>query len=214
MLGVVYGDIGTSPIYSMRQAFTGVTPVAITPLHVLGVLSLIFWTLIIVISLKYMTFVLQANNRGEGGIFALIALLRPWRGLERKPRHLLILFGLLGATLLYGGVIITPAISILSAVEGLGFATPLFELYVIPITIAILVLLFAFQHKGTASVGTLFGPIMVLWFAVIAGLGVASIADSAGTGGIESHLRHRLFAAWGLDQLSGVVCGLSGHHRR
>ncbi len=178
VLGVVYGDIGTSPIYALRQAFTGATPVAVAVPNVLGVLSLIFWTLVIVISLKYMTFVLRANNRGEGGIFALIALLRPWRGLDRRRRHLLILFGLLGAALLYGGVIITPAISILSAVEGLKVATPLFTPYVVPATIVILILLFAFQYKGTARVGAVFGPIMTLWFLVIAALGVASIIQT------------------------------------
>ncbi len=178
VLGIVYGDIGTSPIYGFRQAFTGVTPVAVAVPNVLGVLSLIFWTLIIIISLKYMTFVLNANNRGEGGIFALIALLRPWRNMHRRRRHWLILFGLLGAGLLYGGVIITPAISILSAVEGLKVATPLFTPYVVPITITILVLLFAFQRKGTARVGAIFGPIMALWFAVMAVLGAISIVQT------------------------------------
>lgn len=178
VLGIVYGDIGTSPIYALRQAFTGATPVAVAVPNVLGVLSLIFWTLLVIISLKYMIFVLQANNRGEGGIFALIALLRPWRGLDRRRRHLLILFALLGAALLYGGVIITPAISILSAVEGLKVATPFFTPYVVPATIVILVLLFAFQHKGTARVGAVFGPIMVAWFLVIAGLGIASIVHT------------------------------------
>ncbi len=180
VLGIVYGDIGTSPIYGFRQAFTGATPVAVAIPNVLGVLSLIFWTLIIVISLKYMTFVLQANNRGEGGIFALIALLRPWRDMDRRRRHWLILFGLLGAALLYGGVIITPAISILSAVGGLMVATPLFAPYVVPITIIILVLLFLFQSKGTARVGAVFGPVMVLWFAVMAALGIVSIAKTPG----------------------------------
>lgn len=174
-LGVVYGDIGTSPIYALRQAFTGPTPVAVDTVNVLGILSLIVWTLVVVISLKYMTFILQANNRGEGGIFALIALLRPWRGLDQRRRRLLILFGLAGAALLYGGVIITPAISILSAVEGLEVATPLFAPYVVPATVVILVLLFAFQHKGTAHIGAVFGPVMLLWFLVIASLGAASI---------------------------------------
>ncbi len=178
VLGVVYGDIGTSAIYALRQAFAGTTPVAVDAVNVLGILSLIFWTLIVVISLKYMTFVLQADNRGEGGIFALIALLRPWRGLDRRGRHLLILFALFGAALLYGGVIITPAISILSAVEGLSVATPFFTPFVVPATIVILVLLFAFQHKGTARIGAVFGPVMTLWFLVIAVLGVVSILQT------------------------------------
>ncbi len=175
VLGVVYGDIGTSPIYALRQAFTGATPVGVAPINVLGVLSLIFWTLVIVISVKYMTFILQADNRGEGGTFALIALLRPWRALDRRPRHLLILVGLFGAALLYGGVIITPSISILSAVEGLEVATPSFAPYVLPATIVILILLFAFQRKGTARVGATFGPVMAVWFLVIGGLGLASV---------------------------------------
>nr|WP_240922085.1 KUP/HAK/KT family potassium transporter [Oleiagrimonas sp. C23AA] len=178
VLGIVYGDIGTSPIYALRQAFIGTTGVAVTAGTVLGVLSLVFWTLVIIISLKYMTFVLQADNQGEGGIFALIALLRPWRHLERRRRLLLILFGLLGASLLYGGVIITPAISILSAVEGLQVATPGLERYVVPTTIAILVALFAFQSRGTARVGIVFGPVMLLWFLAMAVLGAESIVDT------------------------------------
>lgn len=175
VLGIVYGDIGTSPIYALQQAFTGDTPVSIDPVNVLGILSLIFWTLILIISLKYMTFVLKEDNRGEGGIFALIALLKPWRNVDRWPRLALILLGLFGASLLYGGVIITPAISVLSAVEGLKIATPLFSPYVIPITLTILVLLFAFQHKGTERVGSIFGPVMMLWFLTIGALGLISI---------------------------------------
>ena len=178
VLGVVYGDIGTSPIYALRQAFAGETPVPVDAVDVLGVLSLVFWTLILVISLKYMTFVLKQDNRGEGGIFALIALLKPWRNLDRWPRRALILLGLFGASLLYGGVIITPAISVLSAVEGLEIATPLFHPYVVPITLVILVLLFAFQHKGTERVGSVFGPVMLLWFLTIGTLGAISIAHA------------------------------------
>ncbi|HET7307773.1 MAG TPA: potassium transporter Kup [Gammaproteobacteria bacterium] len=177
VLGVVYGDIGTSPIYSFRACFEGANPVPVNPTDVLGVLSLIFWTLILVISLKYMTFVLRADNRGEGGIFALIGLLRPWKGLERRRRWLLIMTGLFGAALLYGGIMITPAISILSAVEGLEVATPAFAPYVIPLTIIILLLLFAFQKHGTAKVGAVFGPIMVVWFVVLAGLGISAIVN-------------------------------------
>lgn len=176
----VYGDIGTTPTYGFRQAFTGVTPVAAAIPSVLGVLSLVFWTLIIIISLKYMTFVLQANNRGEGGIFALITLLPPWRSMDRRRRHWLILFALPGAALLYGGLIITPAISILSAVEGLKVAMPFFTPYVVSITVIILVLLFLFQSKGTERVGAVFGPVMALWFAVIGGLGIVSIARTPG----------------------------------
>ncbi|HET7370216.1 MAG TPA: potassium transporter Kup [Gammaproteobacteria bacterium] len=177
VLGVVYGDIGTSPIYAFRACFEGANPVAVNPTDVLGLLSLIFWTLILVISLKYMTFVLRADNRGEGGIFALIGLLRPWKGLERRRRWLLIMTGLFGAALLYGGIMITPAISILSAVEGLTVATSAFGDFVIPLTIIILVLLFAFQKHGTAKVGAVFGPIMVVWFVVLAVLGLSAIVQ-------------------------------------
>ncbi|HET7675569.1 MAG TPA: potassium transporter Kup [Gammaproteobacteria bacterium] len=176
VLGVVYGDIGTSMLYSLRACFEGANPVPVNPVDVLGVLSLIFWTLILVISLKYMTFVLRADNRGEGGIFALIGLLRPWRGLERRGRRwLLIMSGLFGAALLYGGIMITPAISILSAVEGLEVAAPALASYVIPLTIIILLLLFVFQRHGTARVGAVFGPVMAVWFVTIAALGLNAI---------------------------------------
>ncbi|MGH8427824.1 MAG: potassium transporter Kup [Gammaproteobacteria bacterium] len=175
VLGVVYGDLGTSTIYALHTCFQGANPLAVNETNVLGLLSLIFWTLIVVISLKYMTFVLRADNRGEGGIFALIALLRPWKDMDRRRRHALILLGLFGAAVLYGGVMITPAISILSAVEGLEIAAPGFNPWVIPITIVILILLFAFQRRGTARVGTVFGPVMVLWFLTLAILGVIGI---------------------------------------
>jgi len=177
VLGIVYGDIGTSPIYALRECFRGLTPVAITTANILGILSLIFWTLIIVISVKYMAFILRANNRGEGGIFALLALLRPERAQDNPARRALILLGLFGAGLLYGGTMLTPAISVLSAVEGLEVAAPGLEPYVVPVTILILVALFSLQKGGTARVGTLFGPIMVLWFLALAAMGLASIVQ-------------------------------------
>lgn len=177
VLGVVYGDIGTSPIYALRECFRGVSPVPVNEANILGILSLIFWALILVISLKYMVFILRANNRGEGGIFALLALLRPDENQDRLTRRFLILFGLFGAALLYGGTMLTPAISVLSAVEGLEVATPALHSYVLPVTIGILFALFALQRHGTAKVGALFGPIMVLWFAVLATLGIASIVQ-------------------------------------
>ncbi|MCC0042716.1 MAG: potassium transporter Kup [Rhodobiaceae bacterium] len=176
VLGIVYGDIGTSPIYALRECFRGVSPVAITTPNILGILSLIFWALIIVISVKYMLFILRANNHGEGGIFALLALLRPDLSEDRLPRQALILLGLFGAGLLYGGTMLTPAISVLSAVEGLEVAAPGLEHYVLPITVVILVALFTLQKHGTARVGALFGPVMVLWFLVLAALGLCSIA--------------------------------------
>jgi KUP system potassium uptake protein len=175
VLGVVYGDIGTSPIYALRQCFSGVSPVAVSVLNVYGVLSLIFWTLILVISIKYMTFVLRADNRGEGGIFALLALLRPDQGRERWTRNTLLLIGIAGAAMLYGGTMITPAISVLSAVEGLQVAAPGLHSYIIPITVAILFALFVVQRHGTAKLGAVFGPLMLLWFLVLAALGIRGI---------------------------------------
>jgi KUP system potassium uptake protein len=176
VLGVVYGDIGTSPIYALRECFNGVHPLPVSDANVLGVLSLVLWTLLTIISLKYMVFVLRADNRGEGGILALLALLRPWRNLDRKSRWALVMLGLFGASLLYGDMMITPAISILSAVEGLGVATHAFERYVVVITVGILIALFALQRRGTAGVGALFGPIIVVWFTTLALLGVYGIA--------------------------------------
>ncbi|MEP6548557.1 MAG: potassium transporter Kup [Gammaproteobacteria bacterium] len=175
VLGVVYGDIGTSPIYALRQCFFGETPLAVTTGNVLGVLSLIFWTLLIVISLKYMRFVLQADNRGEGGTFALLALLRPHHRRRRASRRALILLGVLGASMLYGGIMITPAISVLSAVEGLTVAAPQFAGWVIPLTVVILIALFFVQRRGTAKVGALFGPVMFIWFVALAALGFRGI---------------------------------------
>lgn len=167
-------SIGTSPIYALRACFRGVSPIPITEGNILGILSLIFWALIIVISLKYMVFILRANNHGEGGIFALLALLRPEQDQDSRRRRTLILIGLFGAGLLYGGTMLTPAISVLSAVEGLEVAAPTLQSYVLPITI-ILALLFAMQKFGTAKVGAMFGPIMVVWFLTLAALGMNSI---------------------------------------
>ncbi len=179
VLGVVYGDLGTSAIYSLHAVFTGGAHLlAPSAVNVLGIVSLVFWTLIVIVSLKYMTFVLRADNRGEGGTFALIALLRPWRHIDRLPRRALVLVGLAGAAMLYAGVMITPAISILSAVEGLKYASPEMQRYVIPVTLVILVLLFAVQRFGTARVGAAFGPIMALWFLAIAALGVYGILQA------------------------------------
>jgi len=177
VLGVVYGDIGTSPIYALRETFAGKHPIPVTPENVLGVLSLIFWSLILIISVKYMMFVLRADNRGEGGIFALLALLKPEANQDRISRRVLILLGILGASMLYGGAVITPAISVLSAVEGLRVAAPALDNYIVPITIAILAGLFAIQHHGTAKVGAIFGPLTLVWFLVLAVLGIRGIIE-------------------------------------
>lgn len=174
-LGIVYGDIGTSPLYALRECFFGPhAAVAPTTENVLGVLSLIFWSLIIVISIKYLVFVMRADNRGEGGILALMSLVRPDGSPMRKIGWVVIL-GLFGAALLYGDGMITPAISVLSAVEGLRIATPISQQSVILITTMILIALFLFQRRGTAGVGAIFGPITLLWFVTLIILGVSQI---------------------------------------
>ena len=174
-LGIVYGDIGTSPLYALRECFHGVHGIAPTPDNILGVLSLIVWSLILIISIKYLVFVMRADNGGEGGVLALIALVSRQADASRRSRAALIGVGLFGAALLYGDGMITPAISVLSAVEGLAIATHLFEPYVVPITVTILIGVFLIQSRGTATVGAMFGPVMVVWFVTLAVLGVSWI---------------------------------------
>lgn len=171
-LGVVYGDIGTSPLYALRECFHGSGAPALTPANVLGVLSLITWTLITVVSVKYLGFVLRAANQGEGGILALLALAVPERYRPIRRNGLLIGLGLYGAAMLYGDGVLTPALTVLSAVEGLSVVTSFFDPYVVPITVAVLVGLFSIQRHGTGRVGQIFGPVMVFWFLVLAVLGV------------------------------------------
>jgi KUP system potassium uptake protein len=179
-LGVVYGDIGTSPLYALREALSDTYGIPVTPVHVLGVLSLIFWSLILVISTKYLMFVMRADNRGEGGILALTALITPLTVQRGGGRWLLVMLGLFGTALLYGDGMITPAISVLSAVEGLTVATPIFAPYVRPVAIGILVGLFLLQHRGTGTVGKLFGPVILLWFVMLAILGVIQLVHTPG----------------------------------
>lgn len=172
-LGVVYGDIGTSPLYAFRESFHAGYGIPVTPDNVLGILSLIFWALIMVISVKYLVFVMRADNRGEGGILALTSLLGLKSGTAQRRAHwTMILMGLFGTALLYGDGMITPAISVLSAVEGLEVATPFFQPYIVPITIGILVALFSIQSRGTEQVGKVFGPVMLVWFSTLASLGI------------------------------------------
>ncbi len=176
-LGIVYGDIGTSPLYAIKEVFGGSHhPVPITPENVLGILSLFFWSLIIVVTIKYVSFIMRANNKGEGGIIALMTLALQKGTPGTWQQKLLVMLGLFGAALFYGDGVITPAISVLSAVEGLEIITPAFKPYILPISLAILIGLFAFQRRGSASVGALFGPVMVLWFAVLAAFGALAIA--------------------------------------
>jgi KUP system potassium uptake protein len=181
-LGVVFGDIGTSPLYALRECFFGSHPVLPTHDNVLGVLSLIIFSLLLVISVKYVVIIMRADNQGEGGVLALTALIPGRSGSNRGGfprlaigRPILIALGIFGTALLYGDGMITPAITVLGAVEGLQVATPLFQSYVVPITVAILIGLFMIQKYGTHSVGRLFGPIMVIWFVTLAALGISWI---------------------------------------
>ena len=174
-IGVVYGDIGTSPLYTMKESFLGPHPLAVDPLHIFGVLSLIFWTLMSIVTFKYVSVAMRADNRGEGGSFALLSLIA--RNLEGKKRWTsgLVLLGVLATCLFYGDAMITPAISVLSAVEGLTIVQAQLQPVVIPISVAILVGLFLVQARGTAKVGNLFAPVMVIYFAVLAVLGIMNI---------------------------------------
>ncbi|MBV6478342.1 MAG: Low affinity potassium transport system protein kup [Ignavibacteria bacterium] len=174
-LGVVFGDIGTSPLYSLRECFQGHYQIPAEHDNVLGILSLIFWSLIIVISIMYVLIVLKADNEGEGGILSLMALIKRTKFKNARLNYIILILGLIGASLFYGDSIITPAISVLSAVEGLNFATPLFEPVIIPLTLIVLILLFSLQKKGTSKVGNIFGPITFIWFISIALLGLVSI---------------------------------------
>ncbi len=177
-LGVVYGDIGTSPLYALRESFESEGLVVMDE-NILGILSLVFWSLLVVISIKYLTVVMRADNDGEGGILALTALiLPPRRVLTSRGERSLILVGLFGTALLFGDGMITPAISVLSAVEGIEVATPVLKHYVVPIALLILVGLFMIQRHGTGAVGRVFGPVMVTWFSVLALLGLPYIVES------------------------------------
>lgn len=176
-IGVVYGDIGTSPLYAIRECFREGHGVEATPANVYGVLSLIVWALIIIVSIKYIAFILRADNRGEGGELALLALIlqQTRREGDNRRRFIIIALGLIGASLLYGDGVITPAMSVLGATEGLEVITPRFKVFVVPVTLVILFALFLIQKKGTAKVGRVFGPVMVVWFFVIAILGFIEV---------------------------------------
>ncbi|MBI2308780.1 MAG: potassium transporter Kup [Rhodocyclales bacterium] len=213
-LGVVYGDIGTSPLYTMKEVFAGAHhPVPISPENILGILSLILWSLLVVVALKYVLFVMRADNKGEGGIMALMALVL---GSVRNGGNagLLMLLGLFGAALFYGDSVITPAISVLSAVEGLEIATPAFKPYIIPISLTVLLALFVMQKHGTSQVGKLFGPVMVLWFATLAVMGAVNIAATpAVVAAVDPRHALAFFAAnplLGYFSLGAAVLALTG----
>jgi KUP system potassium uptake protein len=197
-LGIVYGDIGTSPLYAIRESFREENGITVIPENVLGVVSLIFWSLIVVVSIKYLVFAVRADNRGEGGILSLSARVSPYLRRSHATRVAVVMVGLAGAALLYGDSMITPAISVLSAVEGLEVATPALGPFVLPITVAILVGLFALQSRGTARVGNLFAPITLAWFVVLAALGVWRIAsEPVILGALDPSLGARFFLRLG-----------------
>ena len=178
-IGVVYGDIGTSVLYSVKEVF-GSGHVPFTPGNVYGILSIFFWTLTVIVSLKYVTLVLRADNHGEGGLVAMLALASHTVRDQPRLRAVLLLVGIFGTCLFYGDGVITPAITVLGAVEGLEVISPEFKKYVVPLALVIVLFLFLVQKRGSASIGRYFGPVMVVWFAVIAALGVLNIADNPG----------------------------------
>ncbi len=175
-LGIVFGDIGTSPLYAFRESFAVAGDLPVTESNVFGILSLIFWSLVLVVAVKYLAFVMRADNHGEGGILALTALaVRPHRPTLKPLSRGLLVIGVFGTALLYGDGIITPAISVLSAVEGLSLVTEAFDRYVVPVSVAIVIALFSIQRRGTSQVGRAFGPVMIVWFGVMAAMGLAQI---------------------------------------
>jgi len=214
-MGVVYGDIGTSPLYTIREVFGGIHhPVPVTPENVLGILSLVFWAMTIAVSLKYVLFITRADNKGEGGIMALTAL--ALRKADANPRLMWLLsaLGIFGAALFYGDAVITPAMSVMAAVEGLEIAMPALKPYVIPIALGILIGLFVIQRKGTGAVAALFGPVMLFWFAALGALGVFGILKHPSVltavnpwYAVEFFLEHRGF---GFLALGAVVLAITG----
>jgi len=212
-VGVVYGDVGTSPLYTMKEVFSGPYGIPATGENVLGVLSLVFWALMVVISFKYTTFVMRADNRGEGGIMALMALALRRRH-QRRQRNWLITIGLFGTALFYGDGIITPAISVLSAVEGLQVAAPKLERFVVPVALGVLLALFLIQSKGTGRVGAFFGPVMLVWFICLFLLGLHSLSqDSSVLAALDPRYGAHFFREhhWhGFLALGAVVLAVTG----
>jgi KUP system potassium uptake protein len=213
-LGVVYGDIGTSPLYAVKEVFAGNHPIPVTTGNIYGSLSLFFWALVIVVSIKYVSFIMRADNRGEGGIMALIALALRTSQDKPKQSRLIMIFGVLGAAMFYGDGMVTPAISVLSAVEGLEIITPAFKDFVIPLTMIVLFVLFFVQRRGTALVGAFFGPVMMVWFASLAALGLHNIVAHPGIllainplYGIEFLLENK---AMSLVAMGNVVLAVTG----
>jgi KUP system potassium uptake protein len=206
-MGVVFGDIGTSPLYTLNVAAKAASPGgSVAPEAAVGIVSLIFWSLIIVISIKYAVLIMRADNNGEGGILALLALVSPARARTSRRHAWMVLVGLIGATLLYGDGAITPAISVLSAIEGIKVYAPHLDRFVVPITVVILIALFMVQRKGTSFIGGMFGPVMLVWFIVIGVLGVASIARTPAILAALSPLPAITYL-WHIGPLAFVVIG-------
>jgi KUP system potassium uptake protein len=202
-IGIVYGDIGTSPLYAMREAFSGRFAMAPTEGNVLGVVSLLFWAMVLVICIKYLSVILRADYRGEGGILSLMTLAtRNWQGSPRQ-RRILTLMGVFGATLFLCDGLITPSLTVLSAVEGLHVVTPVFDDWVVPIALVILVALFSVQRFGTARVGSLFGPVMIAWFLILAALGIGSMLQNPDV--LRALSPHYAVAFFMENRLPGVV---------
>ena len=204
--GVVYGDIGTSPLYTIKEVFSGQYGVQVNHDGVFGILALIFWSLVWVVSIKYVLFILRADNQGEGGIMSLTALARRAPTPYPRLRSVLVILGLIGASLFYGDSMITPAISVLSAVEGLEVAFDGLDHWVVPMALVILVALFLIQKHGTDRIGKLFGPVMVLWFVVLGGLGIHGIVQ-------HPQVLEALNPAWGVRFFMvhpGVVVAILG----
>jgi KUP system potassium uptake protein len=178
-IGVVFGDIGTSPLYALKEIFNGHHPIPVTPENILGILSMVFWSIVALVSVKYVAIIMRADNRGEGGSLALLALITE-RAKNPRVSWVITLLGIFAAALFYGDSMITPAISVLSAVEGLELITPTLKPYVIPITLVIITGLFVIQKRGTGTVGMFFGPIMVVWFAILGALGILQIIHNPG----------------------------------
>ncbi|WP_035055932.1 potassium transporter Kup [Andreprevotia chitinilytica] len=214
-LGVVYGDIGTSPLYTLQTCLTASsTPLPIIAQNVMGILSLIFWGLVLVVSLKYVIIILRADNRGEGGILSLMALALQKTAAGSRKAAIVAALGIFGAALFYGDSVITPAISVLSALEGVGVVSHKLDPYIVPLTIAVLVGLFIIQAKGTASVGKLFGPVMVVWFIILGLLGIAQIIKNPGILAAMSPMYAFRFAEFHAEQafvlLGAVVLAFTG----
>ena len=211
-LGVVFGDIGTSPLYALKVCFTGQHALTPSPQNILGLVSLIFWSLTLVVSIKYALFIMRADDEGEGGVFAMLALLH--KNLGPNLGRGLVLGGLFGSALLYGDGLITPVISVLSALEGLEVATTQAKPFVLPLTCLVLLLLFGVQSHGTGSIGKLFGPVMILWFIILAGLGLRAIESNPEIlGRSRPQVCHTIFPSKWVDWFFSFGGRGALHHR-